>query len=147
MMRKSKKNTGKKAITLLAQGVHVKGDIHFQGNLEIEGEVTGNVIGADGSDSEVRVLDSGSVKGELRVPLVFISGTVVGEVFASKQVELAASARVDGNIHYTLLEVERGAQVNGNFVLEKPETAKNVVLPMDEAMGESIGDKRAEPQS
>ena len=147
MMRKSKKNAGKKAITLLAQGVHVKGDIYFQGNLEIEGEVTGNVIGADGSDSEVRVLDSGSIKGELRVPLVFISGKVAGDVFASKQVELAASARVDGNIHYTLLEVERGAEVNGNFVLEKPETAKNVVLPMGEAMGESIGDKRAEPQS
>lgn len=140
MVRRSKKNASKNAITLIAQGAHIKGDIHFQGSLEIEGEVTGNVIGAEGSDSEVRILDAGSVKGELRVPVVFISGKVAGDVFAGKQIELATSAVVDGNIHYTLLEVERGAQVNGNFVLEKAGAAKNTVLPIGEKLG-ARGDK------
>lgn len=136
MVRKLKKNAAKNAITLIAQGAHVKGDIHFQGDLEVEGEVSGSILGAEGGDSEVRILDAGSVKGELRVPVVFISGKVTGDVFASKQVELAASAVVDGDIHYSLLEVERGAQVNGNFVLEKAGSVKNTVLPLGEKMGE-----------
>ena len=139
MAFKSKKSISKNTITLVAQGAHIKGDIHFQGALEIEGEVTGNIIGTDGGDSEVRILDGGSVTGELRVPVVFISGKVDGDVFASKQVELAASAVVDGNIHYTLLEVERGAQVNGNFVLEKTGATKSTITPIGEKAEENQG--------
>ncbi len=115
-MRKKLKMTSSGATTLIARGTHVVGDVQFEGCLEIEGQVTGNILAEAGTEARVRVLDAGLVRGELRVPTVVVSGTVEGDIHADKHIELAAKAVVEGNIHYTLLEIEKGAQVNGNFV-------------------------------
>jgi cytoskeletal protein CcmA (bactofilin family) len=42
-----------------------------------------------------------------------------GDIVASERVELAAQARVHGNIYYKLLEMAAGAQVNGQIVREE----------------------------
>lgn len=115
-MRKKLKMTSSGATTLIARGTHIVGDVQFEGCLEIEGQVTGNILAEAGSEARVRVLDAGLVRGELRVPTVVVSGTVEGDIHADKHIELAAKSVVEGNIHYTLLEIEKGAQVNGNFV-------------------------------
>ncbi len=115
-MRKKLKMTPSGATTLIARGTHIVGDVQFEGCLEIEGQVTGNILAEAGSEARVRVLDAGLVRGELRVPTVVVSGTVEGDIHADKHIELAAKSVVEGNIHYTLLEIEKGAQVNGNFV-------------------------------
>ena len=54
--------------------------------------------------------------GEIDVPTVVLNGKVVGNVYSSEHVELAAKALVDGNVHYNLVEIMRGAEVNGNLV-------------------------------
>lgn len=115
-MRKKLKMTSSGATTLIARGTHIIGDIRFEGCLEIEGQVTGNILAEAGTDARVRVLDAGLVRGELRVPTVVVSGAVEGDIHADQHVELSSRSVVEGNIHYTLLEVEKGAQVNGNFV-------------------------------
>ncbi len=136
MARKAKKTVSENGTTLVAKGAHIKGDILFQGSLEVEGEITGNLVGKEGEDTVVRILDAGSVNGELRVPVIFISGKVSGDVYASQQIELAANAVVDGDVHYNVLEVERGAQVNGNFVQKKPGEVQRVVLPIGAQVAE-----------
>ncbi len=115
-MRKKLKMTSSGATTLVARGTHIVGDVQFEGCLEIEGQVTGNILAETGTEARVRVLDAGLVRGELRVPTVVVSGTVEGDIHADKHIELTARSVVEGNIHYTLLEIEKGAQVNGNFV-------------------------------
>ncbi len=115
-MRKKLKMTSPGATTLIARGTHIVGDVQFEGCLEIEGQVTGNILAEAGSEARVRVLDAGLVRGELRVPTVVVSGTVEGDIHADQHIELTARSVVEGNIHYTLLEIEKGAQVNGNFV-------------------------------
>jgi cytoskeletal protein CcmA (bactofilin family) len=49
---------------------------------------------------------------------VVINGSVSGDIHASAKVELAAQARIEGNIHYRLLEMAAGAEVNGRIVRE-----------------------------
>ena len=104
--------------TLVAEGTHIKGDVHFSGNLEVEGEVTGNIIAEDDGEARVRILQKGHVKGDVKVPNIVINGKVEGTLYAQKHVELAAKAVVEGNVHYSLVEIEKGAQVNGSFVHE-----------------------------
>jgi len=104
------------ATTLISKGTEVIGDIKFTGNLMIEGVVRGNVYSEEGVDAQARVLDKGLVEGEIRVPTLVINGTVKGDVFSSKHTELAAKAIVDGNVHYSSIEMIKGAQVNGNLV-------------------------------
>ena len=105
--------------TLIAGGTHVVGDIHFSGNLEIEGQVTGNIIAEEDSGARVRVLPEGRVTGDVRVPVIVINGHIEGDIYSSSQVELADKAVVQGNLHYVLIEIEKGAEMNGNFVHQK----------------------------
>lgn len=102
--------------TLISKGTSIVGDVHFTGDLQIEGKVKGNIIVEGGGDAKLVVADKGTVEGEIRVPMVVINGKVVGNVYSSKHVELAAKAVVEGNVHYQLIEMVKGAQVNGSLV-------------------------------
>ncbi|MBX2807414.1 MAG: polymer-forming cytoskeletal protein [Cellvibrionaceae bacterium] len=114
--------------TLVSKNTQIVGDISFSGNLMIEGKVTGNVYVAKGSDAQARVLDNGLIEGEIRVPTLVINGTVNGDVYSDKHIELAAKAVVNGNVHYSLIEMVKGAQVNGNLVFEGKSQAKTAAV-------------------
>ena len=101
--------------TLISRDTEVIGDIKFGGNLDIEGTVRGNIVAESGKDAVVRVVDKGVVEGEIRAPSVIINGTIHGDVHSSKHLELAAKARVEGNVEYTLVEMAIGAEVNGSL--------------------------------
>ncbi|MFK7732368.1 MAG: polymer-forming cytoskeletal protein [Pseudomonadales bacterium] len=119
MFKKSEKSAPKKnsgVTTLVAEGTEILGDIRFSGNLEIEGCVKGNIIAAEGAESAMRIMESGRVEGDVYVPHVVINGNVTGEVHSSKYIELASKAHVEGNVHYNIIEMVRGAQVNGNLI-------------------------------
>ena len=103
------------ATTLVSRDTEIVGDIHFNGNLDIEGRVRGNIIATAGKDAVVRVVDKGLVEGEIHAPSVIVNGTVTGDVHSSKHLELASKARVQGNVHYALVEMAIGAEVNGSL--------------------------------
>jgi len=102
--------------SLIGQNTEIRGDLIFSGGLHIDGKVKGNVISAEGDDSVLTLSERGSIEGEVKVPNVVVNGTVVGDVHALSHVELAAHARVHGNVYYTLIEMAMGAEVNGNLV-------------------------------
>ena len=104
--------------TLIAKGTRIEGDLNFLGCLEIEGTVVGNVRSED-QKSRVRILHGGLLEGEIRVSDVVINGNVRGDIFAGNLIKLASKAVVEGNIHYSLIEVDKGAEVIGSFVLEQ----------------------------
>ncbi len=101
--------------TLIARGTEVVGDIKFSGNLDIEGIVRGNIVANSGKDAVVRIVDRGRVEGEIRAPSVIINGEIIGDVYSTKHLELASKARVRGNVHYILVEMAIGAEVNGSL--------------------------------
>ena len=107
--------------TLIAAGTKLVGDINFTGNLEIEGEVVGN-ISAEGDNSRVRVLQSGSVTGDIEAATIMVNGHIKGDLYASDLVELAAKAVVEGNLNYNLIGIEKGAEVVGRFVYHSVES-------------------------
>lgn len=109
-------------MTLIARGTEIIGDIEFDGDLEVQGVVRGNICakpatGGKGSGQAcVRVVEGGRVQGEMRSPVVIVNGEVEGDIHASVQVELAAKAQVQGNVHYQVIEMVKGAQLNGNLI-------------------------------
>ena len=110
------------ATTLISRDTVVVGDLHFTGNLDIEGLVQGNIIAKEGKDALVRVIEKGCVEGEIRSPAVLINGMVKGDVHSSSHLELAPKGRVQGNVFYTLLEMAAGSEVNGSLThLVEPE--------------------------
>jgi len=101
--------------TLISKATEITGDLHFSGVLEVEGKVRGNIYADDDSSAEVRIRESGLVQGEIKVPVVIINGLVEGDVHSTQHLELAAKARVVGNVYYHLIEMVMGSEVNGSL--------------------------------
>ncbi|MCH7815132.1 MAG: polymer-forming cytoskeletal protein [Proteobacteria bacterium] len=104
------------AHTLVSRTTEIVGDIHFSGELIIEGKVKGNIYAEDDSEAIVRVAENGAVEGELCVPSAIINGLVQGDVRSAIHLELAAKAVVVGNVYYNLIEMVMGSEVNGNLM-------------------------------
>jgi cytoskeletal protein CcmA (bactofilin family) len=116
--------------SLIAMGTHVRGDVTFSGRLHVDGCVEGSLHG-EGEKAMLTLSNNAKVSGEIVAPHVVINGTVTGDVSASSRLELAAGARVEGNVYYKVMEVSAGAQVNGKIVhraealqLPRPDTVR-----------------------
>lgn len=103
--------------TLVAANVVIQGDIHYRGGIQIDGTVKGNIIAEDDDDQTlVRITSNGHVEGNLYGPNVIINGKVDGNVCSTQHLELAQNASVTGNVHYNLMEMVIGSEVNGQLV-------------------------------
>ncbi len=109
--------------TLISRATKVIGDLHFTGELQLEGKVTGNIIAEDEKDAKVVIADTGVVEGEIRAPVVIVNGKVLGNIYSSKHLELAAKGNVTGTVHYHSIEMVKGAQVNGSMINKQQESA------------------------
>ena len=118
MFKKSvpdKKSTGP-AHTLVSRATEIVGDIHFSGELIIEGRVKGNIYAEDDSEALVRIAEKGAVEGEVCVPSAIVNGLVQGDLRSTNHLELAAKAVVVGSVYYNLIEMVMGSEVNGNLM-------------------------------
>ncbi len=123
--------------SLIGANSEIQGDVIFSGGLHVDGKVKGNVIAAEGNDSVLTLSERGIIEGEVKVPNVVVNGTVIGDVHALSHVELAAQARVHGNVYYSLIEMAMGAEVNGNLVHRSDKSV--VSMPKKEQLGKAEG--------
>lgn len=107
---------GGNSTTLISKDSEIVGDIKFTGDLEIQGVVRGNIVAKGDSGATVRVVEGGRVEGEIHSPKVIINGEINGDIHSGEHIELAAKAVVSGNVNYTLIEMVKGAQVNGSLI-------------------------------
>jgi cytoskeletal protein CcmA (bactofilin family) len=107
---------GQAVDTLVGAQVTLRGDLEFSGGLYVEGRIIGKVQAVEGEPAVLMLAESGHIEGEVRVPVVLVDGRIDGDVHAGERVELAANARVQGNIHYRVVEMNAGAQLTGRLV-------------------------------
>ena len=105
--------------TLVSSKTKIQGDIQFSGGLHIDGLIQGTIRAEEGSEAIVRISDIGEIDGDVIAPHIIVNGTVHGDVYASKHIELASNASIKGNVYYHLIEMAMGAEVNGNLVHHK----------------------------
>nr|WP_245399663.1 polymer-forming cytoskeletal protein [Atopomonas sediminilitoris] len=121
--------------SVIAHNTCVKGDIELNGALQVDGLVQGTINADQGL---IRVSDKGRVEGRLQAPHVIINGEVQGDVFALEHVELGATARIRGNVHYRLMEMAMGAQIEGQVkYLGDGKVSANVLDETQEALANS----------
>lgn len=117
--------------TMIGPQVVIRGDLIFSGGLYIEGRVIGKLVAQDGQPASLTLAENGSIEGEVRAPVVVINGELNGDVYSSERIELAAKARVQGNVHYKVVEMTAGSMLTGRLIhAESPAAA----LPAPEAM-------------
>lgn len=109
--------------TLIGPQVTIQGDLIFSGGLYVEGRIYGKVIAEEGERAVLTLAEQGRIEGEVQVPVVILNGQLQGDVYAAERVELAAKARVTGNIHYKIVEMRAGATLTGRLIHVDAETA------------------------
>jgi cytoskeletal protein CcmA (bactofilin family) len=102
--------------TLVGKTAKVQGDVEFTGGLHLDGRVAGNVRAEGDPTATLSVSETGSIEGSVEVPTVMLNGAVRGDIVARQRVVLGATARVQGNVHYGVIEMTLGAEIKGKLV-------------------------------
>jgi cytoskeletal protein CcmA (bactofilin family) len=90
-------------LKIIGQGLK----IISQGTLQVDGEIEGDVGGA-----EVIIGERGRVSGTVAAERVIVRGTISG-VIRGATVTLQSSSHVEGDIHHVSLAIEQGAEFDG----------------------------------
>ena len=80
--------------TYIGRGMRIEGKIYGMRPIWIDGEVHGTID----SISEVIIGEFAKVDATIRAATIKVNGSVEGELFASKNIEIMAKGRVSGNI-------------------------------------------------
>ena len=122
------KNKQKGSSTLIEIGTLIKGEIIFDNELFVMGEVDGD-LNSDSDLAKLIVSKTGKVQGEIRVPNVVVNGTILGNVFASGNLEITGTARIFGDLHYSAIEIQGGSLITGRLVAEqiKPDVSEKEI--------------------
>ncbi len=93
----------------LAEGIHLRGALHFSGAFRVDGHFEGEHV-----HGETLVIgEHGLVDAEIRVEILQVSGQVLGNVTAKRWVELLESSTLTGAIRTPRLTIWKGAVFNG----------------------------------
>jgi cytoskeletal protein CcmA (bactofilin family) len=96
-------------ITLLAKGVLLKGEIHVEGTVRIDGRLEGEIQ----TKGQVIIGEDGLVQGTIMAGTVISSGRIKATVTAIERVQLMKTATLIGEVHTPVLIMEEGAKIQG----------------------------------
>jgi cytoskeletal protein CcmA (bactofilin family) len=124
---------GEGALSIIAAGMTVSGDIESTGVVKVEGRVDGSIRSA----RQVLVGLKGTVHGDIETRVAVICGSVEGTITASERVEIQATAAVQGDIITRTIVVAEGGRINGTVRMDegKPGTRSAAPSPVAETLG------------
>ena len=111
-----RKQTSMRIDTLLGKAANLQGDLEFAGGLHLDGRIHGNVRSSASDGGALSVSESGFIEGSVEVTSIVMNGTVNGDMVARERLVLGEKARVNGNVHYGVIEMASGAVITGKLV-------------------------------
>jgi cytoskeletal protein CcmA (bactofilin family) len=111
----SRDNKPARIDTLIGKASRVHGDMEFAGGLHLDGSIAGNVRADPVEGSSLSVSDTGFIEGNVEAGNIMLNGAVRGDIIARGRVVLGATAQVQGNVFYGIIEMTLGAQIMGKL--------------------------------
>lgn len=105
----------------VGNGTTLTGEANFKGMLRVDGHLSGRVSSQDGT---LIVSTGGQVDADVEVSVAQIYGTVVGNITATKRIELGRVAKVTGDIQTPALVIEQGAVFEGSCRMQQIKDAQ-----------------------
>ena len=111
-------SAGANLTAFIDQGSEFEGKLTFKDTVRIDGTFHGEIS----SENTLIVGETGSIEATIRSNTVVVSGSVVGNITAGKQVVLHKSARVQGDLSAPSLVIEEGAVFNGQLTMGRSDS-------------------------
>jgi len=102
----------------VGEGVVLKGTFAVPEVASVSGSVEGVL-----SAKHVLIESTGSIHGKLTGEVVDIRGELVEDLTASKSLIIRATGKVQGEVHYAEIEIEKGGRIHGDLHLTDPSSA------------------------
>jgi cytoskeletal protein CcmA (bactofilin family) len=96
-------------INLIGAGTSINGDIVSNGDIRINGVLTGNLS----TKGKLFVGDAGKITGEIVCKNADVSGSIEGKIAVGELLSLRATSSVNGEIAINKISVEPGCRFNG----------------------------------
>lgn len=120
---RSENTAGSSVECLIGQTTLIEGNVRYSGGLHVEGRVVGDIVAEDGDTSMLSIGETGRVEGNIHVANLVIHGAVHGDVTATSKITVSARAKINGNVRYRIIELESGAEINGQLLRDVPAAA------------------------
>jgi cytoskeletal protein CcmA (bactofilin family) len=101
--------TDNTTINLISNGTEITGDIKSNGDIRVDGSLTGNLS----TKGKVVIGPTGKVKGEVLCKNSEVSGIIEGKISVGQLLTLKASSKIFGDIVTVKLSIEPGARFTG----------------------------------
>ena len=98
------------AINLIGAGTEITGDVNSNGDIRIDGTLTGNLKTA----GKVVIGETGKVNGEIDCKNSEVLGEIHGKIKVSELLSLKATSKIFGDIITKKLAIEPGSKFTGN---------------------------------
>ena len=95
--------------SVIGSDLSIKGDVHSDGPLIINGKVTGDV-----NSRTLTVKEGGTIEGNVSANEVMVFGKIFGTIRA-RELRLRPSSHVEGDIYHEQLEIEMGTNFSGKL--------------------------------
>lgn len=117
--------TDNTAINLISNGTEITGDIKSNGDIRIDGTLTGNLS----TKGKVVIGPTGKIKGEVFCKNSEVSGFVDGKISVGQLLSLKISSKIIGEITTYKLSIEPGASFTGNCKMSETENNDGSPIP------------------
>lgn len=97
------------SVNLVANGTSITGDIKSNGDLRIDGVMTGTLI----VKGKLVIGPSGRIEGEIECQNADVSGEIKGKISVSELLMLRSTAKINGDIYTGKISIEPDAQFTG----------------------------------
>jgi cytoskeletal protein CcmA (bactofilin family) len=104
-------------INLISNGTDITGDVKSNGDIRIDGSLTGNL----NTKGKVVIGPTGRIKGEVVCKNSEVSGMIEGKISVGQLLNLKASSKIFGDISTAKLAIEPGARFTGNCNMSESE--------------------------
>jgi cytoskeletal protein CcmA (bactofilin family) len=96
---------------VLGKGAHLRGRIAGDGDLRVEGVISGDVA----LKGHLTVEGGAEIVADVQARSVVVEGAIEGDISASEVVAIRAGAKVSGAIRGSSISIEEGANVSGRI--------------------------------
>jgi cytoskeletal protein CcmA (bactofilin family) len=97
------------SINIISEGTKIKGDIIANGDIRIDGDLSGNIS----AQGRLVVGPKGKIEGEIVCNNIEVSGYIKGKVTASELLNMKSTSKIEGDISAGKLSVEPGSKFTG----------------------------------
>lgn len=133
------------AETVVGASVKLKGNLKSDGNITVNGSVSGEIK----TKANVNIGSGAEVRASVTAKSVVVSGVVQGNINAEDQLSITDTGKVYGDINVGILSIAPGALFTGKCLMPEEEKVEDVepVAELEEEIDEQPAENEVEEEA